>query len=249
MNTTEYNRNLMKSQFALASGMVSDQAKGVPFPPLQKPYDKNAKRMPLPKPDGSVLGVNDLDACLRKRRSRRKFTDESLTLPELSYLLWATQGVDETIAGGYCTLRPTPSAGARHPFETYLAINRVEGIAPAMYRYLPLSHELLLEFEEKDMDRSLTKACLGQSFVGDGAVVFIWTCIPYRCEWRYHVLAHKVMLIDAGHLCQNLYLVCEAMGCGTCAIGAYDQAAMDAVVRVDGHDEYVVYLAPVGRLA
>lgn len=249
MNTTEYNRDLMKSQFALAGGTVSDQAKGLPFPALQKPYDKNTKRVTLPKPDGCVLSVNDLDACLRKRRSRRKFTDEPLTLPELSYLLWATQGVDETIGEGYCTLRPAPSAGARHPFETYLAVNHVEGMVPAVYRYLPLSHELLLEFEGQNMGRNLTKACLGQSFVGDGAVVFIWTCIPYRCEWRYHVLAHKVMLIDAGHLCQNLYLVCEAMGCGTCAIGAYDQAAMDTIVRVDGHDEYVIYLAPVGRLA
>jgi SagB-type dehydrogenase family enzyme len=58
--------------------------------------------------------------------------------------------------------------------------------------------------------------------------------------------AHKVMLLDAGHLCQNLYLACEAIGLGTCAIGAYDQNKIDTFINVDGEDEFVVYLSPVG---
>jgi SagB-type dehydrogenase family enzyme len=88
---------------------------------------------------------------------------------------------------------------------------------------------------------------LGQTFVGEAPVVFLWSCFPYRGEWRYHVAAHKIMLLDAGHLCQNLYLACEAMGCGTCAVAAYDQRLADRLVGVDGADEFVVYLAPVGR--
>ncbi|GAJ24920.1 unnamed protein product, partial [marine sediment metagenome] len=88
---------------------------------------------------------------------------------------------------------------------------------------------------------------LGQKFVGDAPLVFVWSCIPYRTEWRYHISAYKAILIDAGHICQNLYLAAEAIGCGTCAIGAYDQDAMDNLLRLDGEDEFVVYLAPVGR--
>jgi SagB-type dehydrogenase family enzyme len=56
------------------------------------------------------------------------------------------------------------------------------------------------------------------------------------------------MLLDAGHLCQNLYLACEAMGAGTCAIGAYDQEAVDKLLKLDGEDGFVVYLAPVGKI-
>ena len=67
------------------------------------------------------------------------------------------------------------------------------------------------------MPRKLTEATLEQPFVGRAAVVFIWTTIPYRMEWRYGLAAHKVIALDAGHVCQNLYLACEAIGAGTCA--------------------------------
>ena len=56
------------------------------------------------------------------------------------------------------------------------------------------------------------------------------------------------MHLDAGHVCQNLYLACEAIGAGTCAIAAYDQEAMDRFLRIDGRDEFAVYLAPVGKI-
>jgi SagB-type dehydrogenase family enzyme len=113
---------------------------------------------------------------------------------------------------------------------------------------LPLEHSLCLIRETDDLARPITEATLGQDFVGSAPVVFIWSCVPYRGEWRYHIAAHKIMLLDAGHLCQNLYLGCEAIGCGTCAIAAYDQRLMDALVGVDGDEEFVVYLAPVGRV-
>ena len=67
-------------------------------------------------------------------------------------------------------------------------------------------------------------------------------------DWRYDLAAHKVLAVDAGHVCQNLYLACEAIGAGTCAIAAYDQDAIDRLLRVDGEDEFVVYLAPVGKI-
>jgi len=77
--------------------------------------------------------------------------------------------------------------------------------------------------------------------------VFIWTTIPYRMEWRYSVVSHKIIALDAGHVCQNLYLACESIGCGTCAIGAYDQEKMDRFLGVDGEEEFAIYAAPVGR--
>ena len=67
-------------------------------------------------------------------------------------------------------------------------------------------------------------------------------------EWRYSLAAHKVIAIDAGHLCQNLYLACGAMDAGTCAVAAYDQEELDALLRLDGEEEFVIYLAPVGKV-
>ncbi|NOX45153.1 MAG: SagB/ThcOx family dehydrogenase [Caldiserica bacterium] len=188
-----------------------------------------------------------LREVIARRRSRRRFSPDPLTLEELSFLLWATQGVHGVIREGAATRRTVPSAGARHPFETYLSIHRVEGLVPGLYRYLPLDHKLALLREDPGLPGKIAGAALGQRFVGEAAVVFVWAAVPYRTEWRYGVRSHKVIAIDVGHICQNLYLACEALGLGTCAVAAYSQGDMDGLLGVDGEEEFTVYLAPVGR--
>ena len=247
--SAESNRQFMKSDFAQSVHQRSDQAKGLPFPPLQKECTGGERELvDLPESDPGVIVKPEFYQLIMDRESRRQFRDESLSLAELSFLLYSTQGVHEVVGAGYATRRPVPSAGARHPFETYLAVNRVGDLIPGIYRYLPLNHQLTFLEASDQLPELLAKANLGQRFVGQSACVFIWSCIPYRAEWRYLNHAHKNMLIDVGHICQNLYLAAEALGAGTCAIGAYDQGAMDALLDLDGTDEYVVYLAPVGKI-
>lgn len=243
------NRAFMKSVFATLPPGTSDQSRGEPQPPLQVPHDPDAKTIALPRPGPDVVRQGDVYACMQRRRSHRAWHGESLSLSELSFLLWATQGVDQVLEEDYATLRPVPSAGARHPFETHLAVLDVDGLELGVYRYLALSHELLFRFNPDDLGPEAARATFGQRFVGTAPAVFFWTCIPYRGEWRYTIAAHKTMLLDAGHVCQSLYLACEAIGAGTCAIAAYDQEAVDELLRLDGEDEFVVYLAPVGHPA
>jgi SagB-type dehydrogenase family enzyme len=231
----------------------SDQQKGAAVPPLQKPSPAGARIIDLVDPGQIKLGNQPLFDIIRQRKSRRLFTDAFMTLEELSFLLFATQGVTRIMydkkGTPHATLRTSPSGGARHPFETYLIINRVSGLDPGMYRYLALDHKLCFLYQDPDLSEKVSEGCCGQRFVGTGAVVFIWTAVPYRMEWRYQSLfASKIIAQDSGHLCQNLYLASEAIGCGTCAIGAYYQEKMDALVQVDGTDEFTIYVAPVGRI-
>jgi len=226
----------------------TDQSRGVPAPPVEKPFATDATRVDLVSVGPwRRIGRVDLQSAIRNRTSRRSFSNQPLTLEELSFLLWATQGIRERIDSG-TALRTVPSAGARHALETYLCVFHVEGLDAGFYRYLPLEHQLLFEFREERASEKLAEASLGQDFVGESAVTFIWTAIPYRMEWRYDLAAHKVIAIDAGHVCQNLYLACEAIGGGTCAVAAYHQELMDRLLRVDGNDEFVIYLAPVGKV-
>lgn len=225
----------------------TDQNRGVAAPPLEKPYSSAAELFELPTPEEFEGAFNvDLPAAIALRQSVRKYKDETLTRKELAFLLWATQGVRKVIAN-ICTLRTVPSAGARHALETYLYVRNVENLREGIYRYLPLEHNLLFEFTDDNLAKKIAEACLDQSFVGTSAATFIWTAIPYRMEWRYDRASCKVIAIDAGHVCQNLYLACEAIGAGACAVGAYDQDLMDQLIRVDGKDEFVIYLAAVGK--
>jgi SagB-type dehydrogenase family enzyme len=226
----------------------TDQSRGVAAPPIEKPAPAGSTRVDL-EPPGSWRGIASVDLvdAIGARRSHRTFLPAPLSLDELAFLLWATQGI-RAYAGGATAFRTVPSAGCRHSFETYLCALNITGLEPGIYRYLPVEHQLTLVAKPVDLGLRVAQAALGQPFVGRCAVTFIWTTLPNRMEWRYGLAAHKVIAIDAGHVCQNLYLACSAIGGGACAVAAYDQDAMDELLGVDGEDEFTLYLAPVGKV-
>jgi SagB-type dehydrogenase family enzyme len=226
----------------------TDQSLGIKPPPIEKPHDPDKKNIDLVKDEDWKKRIKlDLVFAIKNRESHRSFSDENLTLEEISFLLWATQGIKQVLNPA-TAFRVVPSAGCRHALETYLLINNVEGLDPGVYRYLPLEQQLLFEFTVENLAKEVSAATLNQSFIGKAPIVFVWTAIPYRMEWRYDLAAHKVIALDAGHVCQNLYLAAEAIKAGTCAIAAYDQNLMDNLLRVDGEDEFTIYLAPVGKV-
>jgi SagB-type dehydrogenase family enzyme len=228
---------------------LSDQRKGVPAPPLEKSCPQGATLVDLPHPDTLAVGQMPLAEAIRRRKSQRRYTAEPLTLEELAFLLWAAQGVRETGLHGATpyVYRTVPSAGARHPFETYLVVNRVEGLEPGLYHYQSLAHQLCFLGTDDRLVERAHEGCFGQ-YVKSSAVTFLWTAVPYRTEWRYSIVSPKLIALDAGHVCQNLYLACTAIGAGACAIAAYDQQMLDAVLDLDGDGEFVIYVATVGKV-
>jgi SagB-type dehydrogenase family enzyme len=247
-NTIESGRAFLKDTIRQSVDfLATDQSRGIPPPPIEKPCASGAKRIDLPDCTKPVFFPHaDLAAVIGARESCRSYSNGTLSTEELSFLLWATQGVRQKLDAGHA-LRTVPSAGCRHALETYLSVHRVGGLEKGIYRYLPLEHQLLFESSCENLEKKTARAALGQHFAGTSAVTFIWTAVPCRMEWRYGVAAHKVIALDAGHACQNLYLACEAIGAGTCAIAAYDQEAMDTLLGVDGKDEFTIYIAPVGK--
>jgi len=248
-------RSLLKANFDDLSGCITDQKMGIPFPGI-KEAPPGARLVALPPPDRSVISMDSIFDLIPARTSVRAWGEGGVSLAELSFLLWATQGLRPDKPGrkgkARINYRNVPSGGSRHPFETYIAARRVEGLETGLWRYRPVEHDLVLVARRDDsggeFERELCLAAREQGFMGSAPLSFIWTAIPYRTEWRYATAAPKIILQDSGHLAQNLYLAATAIGCGTCAVGAYDQARMDELVGVDGIDEFVVYSAPVGRL-
>jgi SagB-type dehydrogenase family enzyme len=246
---TEDFRNFLKDSIQKTIDFsITDQGRGIKSPPAEKPCNPEDKRINLIKPgDWKLIHKVSVETAIAKRKSRRSYTEVAIKLEELSFLLWATQGLREK-RSEVRNYRTVPSAGCRHALETYIAAFRVEGISKAIYRYLPMSHQLVEVVKHKDLDGLLTQAASDQSFAGESAVTFIWTTIPARMEWRYGRSSYKLIALDAGHVCQNLYLACEAIGAGTCAIAAYDQEFADSILGIDGVEEFTIYMAPVGKV-
>lgn len=225
----------------------TDQSMGVKSPDIAKAIEENAEIIDLPKPeDWKWQFGGDLTSLILERRSIRKFNEKPLSLEELSYLLWSTQAVRKKINNA-TSKRFVPSAGSRHALETYLAVLNVTGLKQGIYRYLPVEHKLLFVYTPEDFKSKITVSVHNQIFCTKANVVFYWSAIPYRMEWRYEPASSKLILLDAGHVCQDLYLATGAIDCGMCAIAAYDQKEADSLCRIDGENEMVVYIAPVGK--
>ena len=229
---------------------VSDQQQRLPQPPLVKaPMRTESGRISLPLDFSGLSLKNDLLALIRDRKSERVYTGQTISLTQLSFLLWATQGVKELRGKSYATLRTVPSGGARHPFETYLAVRLVDGLKPGIYHYLPMEHALEFLSAPDDLDTLIGDSLSEQKWAAKASVVFYWTMVAYRAEWRYGIYAHRVALIDAGHLGQNLYLAAEGVGLGCCGIAAFDHEICCRMFEIDGKDEYAVYTMPVGTVS
>ncbi len=226
----------------------SAQEQGVPQPPLELPCPPGAELIALPGPKELPSPAIDLRTAIEQRRSLRKYADRALTLAELAFLLWCTQGV-KRVTERPATFRTVPSAGARHALESFVLANRVEGLAPGLYRYVALSHALLAVDLAEDVAERTVHACHDQHMVGQAAASFVWVAVVERMRWRYCERAYRYLHLDAGHVCQNLLLAAEAIGCGGCAIAAYDDDLLNRVVGADGEELFAIYAAALGKKA
>lgn len=201
------------------------------------------KLIPLPKPRFEK-GL-DFWSTIKKRRSIRDYQTDPLSLIELTNLLWATQGLTGRMISPW--YRTVPSAGALHPIDTYLVINRVEEIPPGIY-FFQVENFALQEKKTGDFSRQIASAALGQEMALTAAVVFVWVAVIERCRPKYRQRAYRYIYLDCGHIGQNLYLAATAMNLGCCTIGAFFDEEVNTLLQVDGQEETTIYLATIGKI-
>jgi len=252
MSTLEKNRNFMKCPSFKDEMAKSDQQNGVTPPPVNI-APRGGEKITLDVPVGTASN-DSYTNLLDIRRSVRVYDDQKpMTQAQLAYMCHTALSIQEFRGvENYATLRPAPSGGARHPFELYVAIQNVEGVAPGIYHYLPLENvgkpAVTLERigDIADHKSTVVDMVVGQKWAENASVTFFITCVAYRAEWRYRELAHRVILIDLGHVGQNMMLSAAALGLGSCCLAAYSQEDCDRVLMLDGVDEYTVYGVTVG---
>lgn len=212
---------------------------GLP-PPLYKEYT-GVPRTTLPR--NFIFHGLSFEETIQHRRSIRDYSGKPLTMSELSFLLYAVYGITEP---SY-PLRASPSAGALYPLEIYPVVHAVIGLASGVYHYRPRDHSLDL-LRKGDFHQSLMAGTGGQDMVLQAAVVFVISALFQRTRWKYQERAYRYVLLDAGHLGENLYLAATSLGLGPCGMGAFFDEEINRLVGVDGNEEAVVYLVSVGRI-
>ena len=223
-----------------------DQRKGVAAPPVADVPDAKLPRVTLPDPQSLGGRQVDLVKLIGERRTLRAYSNAALSLDELGCLLWCTQGVAEYTEGER-TLRTVPSAGARHAFETRLLVNNVTDLEPGLYQYCALTHELAGPGADRGTVEDVISGFRNINLIASSAVTFIWVADAYRMTWKFGERGYRYLLLDAGHICQNLYLAAEALGCGACAVGSFDDEELNSALGLDGVTRFVAYAGTVGR--
>ncbi|MDP2950452.1 MAG: SagB/ThcOx family dehydrogenase [Chloroflexota bacterium] len=209
-------------------------------PPLYKEYP-SAQRVFLPR-DFKYRGLS-VEEAINRRRSIRDYSGKPLTLEQLSLLLHSAYGITESSG----PLRASPSAGALYPLEVYAVVNSVAGLASGVYHYQPRDHSLDL-LKEGEFRAALLAYTGGQDMVLQASVVLVITAIFQRTRWKYQDRSYRYVLLDAGHLGENLYLAATSLGVGPCGIGAFLDDEVNRLVGVDGQQESAVYLVSIGTL-
>lgn len=237
----DYMRNSRYSKIS-----ISPQEEGVPLPPLESEPPEGAELIPVTPAEQLRFPGADLRTMVEARRTLRAYADIPLTFDELSYMLWFTAGVQRIIPGK-TTVRTVPAAGGKHSIDTYMMIQRVEGLRPGIYRYYPTKAALYCQTADDEIGPKLMDATRGQKQVLESAVTFIWAAVYERFFWRYVERGYRYVHLDAGHICQNLYLAATQLDCGVCAIAAFRDEDVNALIDADGEEKFAIYLASVGK--
>lgn len=227
---------------------VSAEKQGLPFPQYLDEVSDESSLLFLPEISGFIPQDNNLTDLLAMRRSLRRYDESSeMSMDELSYLLKYSQGVREIDEKRTLTNRFVPSAGSRHPFVTFLLVQRVTDLTPGLYRYIAQRHALEVFDLDFESIRRAHESTYKQKQVITSAVTFFWAANLYRTSWRYSTRAYRYINLDAGHVCQNLYLCAESIDYGVCAIAAFDDRLINRLFGLDEVERFMVYAASVGK--
>jgi SagB-type dehydrogenase family enzyme len=250
----------------LPEGGLHFMTKDTPFVPWDWPIKRKMKalpRTPAPPQFKRIPGADTVrlpshavarDAffeTLHARRTHRQFAAGRISLQNISQLLhttWGVQGYFETNVFGRLPYKTSPSGGARHPIEIYLMALRVDGLEKGMYHYQPDNHRLA-RLAAKVSPRIASSYCADQPYFGGAAALFIMTAVFARTMWKYsRARAYRVVLLEAGHLCQTFCLTATRLGLAPFSTAALKDSLIEKDLGIDGISESVLYVAGVGLL-
>lgn len=219
--------------------------------PVHIPVAEHNAEIKLPEPEKD--SETSIEEALLERRSIRSYKDEPLTLAEVSQLLWAAQGITVHWGG-----RTAPSAGATYPLEVYVIVGNVNNLSEGIYKYKPHEHELV-RVAEGDKRVELRDAALGQRWVGEGAIVIVFSAVYERTTGRYktpvrdertgasYLRGIRYVHMEAGHAAQNVYLQAVSLNLGTVVVGAFSDGEVKKIIDMP-EEERPLYIMPVGRV-
>lgn len=204
------------------------------------------KRIGLPR--NFDLKNQSLADTLQKRRSVRAYDGAAISLSDLAQVLFAANGITGQGAKDFL-YRTAPSGGSLYPLEIYMAVLRPADFEPGLYHYAVREHALEL-LSEGDYSAAAIGCCAAFSqYVEGAAVIFFLNAVFARTLGKYGSRGYRYILLEAGHIVQNVYLAATAMQLGALAICGFVERNVEKLLDIDGIEESPVYVVAIGQPA
>nr|ARX76882.1 putative SagB-type dehydrogenase [uncultured archaeon] len=220
---------------------------GIPEPPAELPAPEGTTVIKLPSPKRIKVRDVPVREAIESWEPVTYFSRSSISLKELSFLLWCTQGFRKT-GPDHIQIRNTPSSGLRYPLETYFVSGEVDGLETGFYRYLPRSHSIVIERLGSDIPFAMGDASMNFKIVTRAAVTFLWVGVPYRSVWALGNRGYRSVLIEAGLTCQALTMASACIGYQVQPLDLFKDEMMLQLANLDPETQWPVYMAAVGKV-
>ena len=194
------------------------------------------------EPDKTDVPIEDI---ILQRRTIREYSSEQMTFNEASKLLYFANGITQKNSL-YKNFRAAPSAGALYPIEIYLVSNGVSDLRDGLYWFNVKNNSLVIK-RKGSFANEIAQFCYGQRFIAQAEAIFLMTAVWRRTTGVYGERGRRYVILDAGHIAQNIYLEATALGLAPCAIGAFNDNQINAFLEVKSSEESCVYIMVVGK--
>lgn len=194
----------------------------------------------------SFSNKNNIGKFIRKRQSLRNYENKALSKAELSYLLYGSSGLIKSEKDLNKSRRPYPSAGARYPLEIYPLIFNCEGFQKGIYHY-NVKENYLEVLLQKDLRRWFFNITGGEKWLKKASVVFIISGVFDRTRIKYGDRGYRYILIEVGHLAQNLSLIATELRLQSCPLGGFIDYEVNKLLDIENQKERTLYLIAVGK--
>lgn len=198
----------------------------------------------LPTPEASPLLK-----LLERRKSCRQYQVRSMPLDVFSGVLKAAYGtvrlsrMPGSDDNGF--FRTVPSAGGLFPLDIYCVTQKIEGASDGLHHYNVRDHSLET-IRAGNIFADLHEAMLADPLIQNANMVIFLTAEFVRSQKKYGPRGYRYILLEAGHVAQNICLAAVEQGLGSLCIGGFIDSKLNRYLGFDGIGEAVLYAIAVG---
>lgn len=189
-----------------------------------------------------------LEEIIVGRETARNLESSNITLENIATILHYSYGItrDNKNTDFPRPFRVVPSGGALYPLELFFYSNSIENYPDGIYHYNPSTNQIRL-LSKGDKNGKISEAFVQSELINNSSLIIFITAVFQRSIFKYSDRGYRFILIEAGHVAQNINLVSRCLELGCVNLGGFFDRQIDELLGLDGVNHSTIYAVAVGK--